>query len=304
MTHLHVMVGSQASPALPAVRKIGLSDLKSALAKGIDDFWAFPTHVIFLSIIYPIVGLVLARLTVSYDFLPLLFPLAAGFALIGPFAATGLYELSRRRELGLDVSWKDALAARQSRSFDGILALGALLMMVFLLWIAVAEAIYIASFGFVSIPRFLNEVFTTSQGWKLIVVGNAIGFLFALVVLAISVVSFPLLLDRDVGAVVALTTSVRAVLKNPLPMAVWGLIVAALLLLGSLPVFIGLAVVMPVLGHSTWHLYRKVVAPDRGSGLQRPGDEERREPAQVHYAAQFPAALFAGEVPREEKDRP
>jgi uncharacterized membrane protein len=305
MTHLHVMVGSQASPALPAVRKIGLSDLKMALAKGIDDFWAFPTHVIFLSIIYPIVGLVLARLTVSYDFVPLLFPLAAGFALIGPFAATGLYELSRRRELGLDVSWKDALAARQSRSIDGILALGALLMTVFLLWIAVAEAIYIASFGYaVSIPRFLNELFTTSQGWKLILVGNAVGFLFALVVLAISVVSFPLLLDRDVGAVVALTTSVRAVLKNPLPMAVWGLIVAALLLLGSLPVFIGLAVVMPILGHSTWHLYRKVVAPDRGSGLRRPGGEERREPAQVHYAAQFPAALFAGEVPREEKDRP
>jgi uncharacterized membrane protein len=306
MIHLHVMVGSQASPALPEVRKIGLSDLKTALAKGIDDFWAFPTHVIFLSIIYPIFGLLLACVTASYNFLPLLFPLVAGFALVGPFAATGLYELSRRRELGLDVSWKDALGARQSPSIDGILALGALLMTIFLLWIAVAEAIYIANFGYSpveSIPTFLKDVLTTGPGWNLIVIGNAVGFLFAVVVLSISVISFPLLLDRDVGAVVALTTSVRAVVKNPLPMAAWGLIVAALLLLGSLPLFFGLAVVMPVLGHSTWHLYREVVAPDPGGAWRREAGEEGRAPAQVHYAAQFPAALFAGERPRQEQDR-
>jgi uncharacterized membrane protein len=306
MIHLHVMVGSQASAALPAVRKIGLSDLKTALAKGIDDFWAFPTHVIFLSIIYPIVGLGLAGLMASYNFLPMLFPLVAGFALVGPFAATGLYELSRRRERGLDVSWKDALGARQSPSIDGILALGALLMTILVLWIAVAEWIYVANFGYApvdSVPGFLNDVLTTRPGWNLIVIGNAVGFLFALVVLAISVISFPLLLDRDVGAVVALTTSVRAVLQNPLPMAAWGLIVAGLLLLGSLPLFFGLAVVMPILGHSTWHLYRMVVAPDRGRGLRRETGEERGAAAQVRYAAQFPAALFAGERPREEDRR-
>jgi uncharacterized membrane protein len=294
MTHLHVIAGSQASPALPVVRKIALSDLKDVLAKGIDDFRAFPTHVIFLSVIYPVVGLVLAGLTLSYDLLPLLFPLAAGFALVGPFAAIGLYELSRRRELGLEVSWRDAFAARRSRSTDGIIALGLLLLVIFVLWVAVAQAIYIANFGYapaVLIPDFLNQVFTTPAGWMLIIVGNGVGFLFAAAVLTISVVSFPLLLDRDVGAVVAVLTSVRATLKNPLIIAAWGLIVATLLLIGSLPLFVGLAVVMPVLGHSTWHLYRKLVEPD-----PRPQQPELpRPPRRRRYAAQFPAALFTGE---------
>jgi uncharacterized membrane protein len=293
MTHLHVIAGSQASPALPVVRKIAMSDLKDALAKGVDDFRAFPTHVIFLSVIYPVVGLVMAGLTLSYDLLPLLFPLAAGFALVGPFAAIGLYELSRRRELGLKVSWRDAFAARRSRSTDGIIALGLLLLGIFVLWVAVAQAIYIANFGYTPvelIPDFLSRVLTTPAGWMLIIVGNGVGFLFAAAVLTISVVSFPLLLDRDVGAVVAVLTSVRATLKNPVIIAAWGLIVAALLLIGSLPLFVGLAVVMPVLGHSTWHLYRKLVEPD-----PRPQPELPRPPRRRRYAAQFPAALFAGE---------
>jgi uncharacterized membrane protein len=295
MTHLHVIAGSQARPA-PVVRKIAMRDLWDALAKGIDDFRAFPTHVIFLSVIYPIIGLVLAGLTLSYDLLPLLFPLAAGFALIGPFAAIGLYELSRQRELGGDVLWSDAFGVRRSQSTDGIIALGLLLLVIFVLWVAVAQAIYTASFGYTPpelIPDFLRRVFTTRAGWTLIIVGNGVGFLFAAGVLSISVVSFPLLLDRDVGAVVAVLTSVRATLKNPLIIAAWGLIVAALLLIGSLPLFVGLAVVMPVLGHSTWHLYRKLVEPD-----PRPRPEPPRPPRRRRYAAQFPASLFAGEDKR------
>jgi uncharacterized membrane protein len=293
MTHLHVIAGSQAKPDLPVVRKIAMSDLKDALARGLDDFRAFPTHVIFLSIIYPIIGLVLAGLTLSYDLLPLLFPLAAGFALVGPFAAIGLYEMSRQRELGMQVSLRDAFGARRSRSIDGIIALGVMLLVIFVLWVAAAQAIYIATFGYTPaelIPDFLNRVFTTPAGWTLILVGNGVGFLFAAAVLTMSVVSFPLLLDRDVGAVVAVLTSVRATLKNPLVIAAWGLIVATLLLIGSLPLFAGLAVVMPVLGHSTWHLYRKLVEPD-----PRPRPDVPLPPRQRRYAAQFPAALFAGE---------
>ena len=294
MTHLDMTVGSDTSQALPIVRKIGMMDLKDALAKGIEDFRAIPTHVIFLSIIYPVGALVVAQLTLN-DLVHLFFPLAAGFALIGPVAALGLYELSRRRELGLGLWWTHAFDVRHSRSIVGILSLGVLLIVIFLLWVAVAHAIYVATFGFAppeSIPNFLRQVFTTSEGWTLIVVGNGVGFLFAVVVLMLSVVSFPLLLDRDVGAGVAILTSARVVLKNPVTMAMWGLIVAALLLIGSLPLLVGLAVVIPVLGHSTWHLYRKVVEPDTNPRQDVHIAPKRRR---RRYAAQFPAALFAGE---------
>jgi uncharacterized membrane protein len=264
MTHLEMTVSSGAGQTLPIVRKIGMTDLKDALTKGVEDFRAIPTHVIFLVIIYPVVALVLAQLAQN-DLLYLFFPIAAGFALIGPVAALGLYELSRRRELGLDLSWTHAFGVRHSPSIGGILRLGVLLAVIFLLWIAASQAIYIATFGQTpagTIPNFLRRVFTTPEGWALIVVGNSVGFLFAVAALMLSVVSFPLLLDRDVGAGVAILTSVRVVLSNPVTMAIWGLIVAGLLLIGSLPLFIGLAVVIPVLGHSTWHLYRKVVEPD------------------------------------------
>jgi uncharacterized membrane protein len=264
MAHSHVIAGADDNAAPPAVRKIGFADLKGALHDGLADFSAMPSHAVFLCLIYPIVGVILGRLAFGYDVLPLLFPLAAGFALVGPFAALGLYELSRRREKGLAVSAGDVLSVVRSPSFGAIAALGLLLMIIFLVWLAVAQSIYVASFGYAaaaSIPDFLRQVLTTPAGWMLIVLGNGIGLLFAVLVLTISVVSFPLLLDRDVGAAPAILTSVRAVLANPLPMAAWGLIVAGSLALGSLPLFMGLAVVMPVLGHATWHLYRRVVAP-------------------------------------------
>jgi len=140
-----------------------------------------------------------------------------------------------------------------------------------------------------SVPDFLRQVFMTPAGWTLIVVGNGVGFLFAVAVLAISIVSFPLLLDRDVGVLVAIRTSVRAVRRNPLIIAAWGLIVAALLVAGSLPFFVGLAVVMPVLGHATWHLYRKAVASDAVPSAEYQEDER---PRPQRYAADFPAALF------------
>lgn len=288
MAEPHILVG--ANLADPVVRRIAPADLIDALAKGWDDFSAMPSHAIFLCVIYPIIGIGLAGFTLGSALVPLLFPLAAGFALLGPFAALGLYELSRRREMGLDVSVTDALDVFHSPSIGAIVALGVLLMVIFLVWVATANAIYVANFGYAapaSIGQFVRDVLTTPAGWHLILVGNAVGFLFAAVVLTISVVSFPLLLDRDAGAAVAVMTSIRAVLANPLTMALWGLIVAALLLIGSLPLFLGLAVVLPVLGHATWHLYRKVVEPD-----PNPRPEYRPRPKGPRYAADFPAVLF------------
>jgi uncharacterized membrane protein len=244
------------------IRRITLADLKDVLMRGLRDFGAYRTDVLFIFLVFPLVGLVLAQLTLNAGALHLVFPLVSGFALLGPFAAAGVYEMSRRQEQGKPVSWIDAFGVFASPSIAAIIVLGLILTGVFLLWLAAAALIYRVTLGPampVSIAAFASDVFTTGAGWAMIVVGIAVGFLFALVVLAISVVSFPLLLDKPVPISMAVRTSVRAVIANPVPMLTWGLIVAAGLVLGTIPVLVGLIVVMPVLGHATWHLYRKVV---------------------------------------------
>lgn len=259
-----VIAGAAASPVRPGVRKIGVADLRDALLKGIADFKAVPSHLVFLGLIYPIVTLVFARAYAGYEMLPVVFPLFAGFTLIGPVFMIGIYELSRRREQGLDVSLMNSFDVLHSPSLRAVVTLGIGLAVIDLVWLAVADIIYLITFGGAvpeSVGAFVHEVFTTAAGWTLIIVGCGVGFCFAVAVLTFSVVSFPMLLDRDVGVVVAVQTSVRAVRANPRTMAVWGLIVAATLALGAVPLFVGLAVVMPVLGHATWHLYRKVVEP-------------------------------------------
>lgn len=245
-----------------AVRKIGVADLRDALEKGWNDFWQKPSHLVFLGLIYPLAGVFLCRLVVGYDILPLLFPLVAGFALVGPFAALGLYEISRRLEQGQDAAWADALNVMRSPGLLPLAILGFTLMMIFVLWLIAAMVIYSAIFGDMvpaTVSGFLHEVITTRAGWTLILVGNAVGFLFALAALMISVVSFPLILDRHVGALAAARTSINAVVTNPGPMLLWGLIVAVALVIGFATLLVGLAIIVPVLGHATWHLYRRVV---------------------------------------------
>lgn len=246
----------------PKVRRISLSDLGDVLAQGWQDFVANRTDVVFICLVYPLAGLVIARMALDNNLLPLVFPLVSGFALIGPFAAAGLYEMSRRREQGRPVSWVDAFGVFASPSIAAIFKLALLMTGLFLLWMAVAMGIYHQTFGAAmptSVSSFAHDVFATSRGWALILIGGAVGFVFALVALACSVVSFPLLLDRPVGIGTAVRTSIRAVKLNPVPMCVWGLIVAASLVAGAIPALFGLIVVLPVLGHATWHLYRKVV---------------------------------------------
>jgi uncharacterized membrane protein len=249
-------------PGEPTVHAIGLADLRDALLKGIEDFKAVPSHAVFLCIIYPVIGLILFRVIFDSSLLQLAFPLIAGFSLIGPLAAVGLYELSRRREQGLDASAWHALDVLRSPSIGAIARLGFVLMAIFFAWLGAAQLMYTQIMGGAvpaSLEEFARQVLTTPAGRQLIIVGNGVGFLFAVVVLVISVVSFPMLVDRNVGAATAVRTSVRAVFENPVTMATWGLFVAGALVLGALPLFFGLAIVVPVLGHSTWHLYRKVV---------------------------------------------
>src|SRR5580658_500129 len=188
MTYSHIVSGDGRTTALPVVRHITPSDLWDSLKRGADDFAAMPSHALFLCVIYPIIGIVLVAITFGHAALPLAFPIAAGFALIGPIAAIALYELSRRREAGLDTSSSHAFDVLHSPSFGAIVAIGMLLMAIFLLWLVTAEAIYIASFGYMppaSISQFAKSVFTTPAGWTLIVAGTGIGFLFAVVALSI-----------------------------------------------------------------------------------------------------------------------
>ena len=276
----HVYFGPEALTAPIEIRKIGSRDCFAALREGFDDFLATPTHPAFLGLFYALGGIALAALSSFGNALQLVFPFAAGFALIGPFFAIGLYELSRRREAGLPTSWREAFAAFHSPALPSIVALGFFLFVIFVLWIGAAQVLYIQLYGYnppaAALP-FLQDVLTTSRGWTLIISGGLIGFCFAALALCISVIAFPLMLDRDVGLVPAVVASIGLAVESPVAVALWGLIVAAALVLGSLPLFIGLAVVMPTLGHATWRLYRRAVRRDpahelpikvgKGSGL-------------------------------------
>lgn len=283
MASFHVYAGATKTVEHPAIRRITVADVFDALRRGFDDFWDKPSHYVFLCLIYPIVGVFLITWTSGGNALQLIFPLMSGFALLGPFFGIGLYEISRRREQNLDTSWKHAFDVRRSPAIPAMVVIGIMLFALFIAWLLVAQALYTGIYGPdapQSMASFFGDLFTTRRGWTLIVLGNLIGFLFALVVLCTTVVALPLLLDCDVGAYAAIETSVRAVRSNPVPMLLWGLIVAVALLIGSLPFLAGLAIVIPVLGHATWHLYRKVVqvpASKRTPLAPAPakGDDER-----------------------------
>lgn len=264
MAQFHILSGAGEKLDRPVIRTIQISDLFDVLRLGATDFWEKPSHYVMLVLIYPIIGIVLTVWMNGYHTWPLLYPLVGGFALIGPFAALGLYEISRRREEGLDTAWSHAFEVLRSPAIGSIAALGVMLFVLFTLWLTSAQALYESLFGS-STPQTLTglmgQMLSEPGGMTLLIVGTMAGALFALVTLCTTVIAFPLLLDRDVGAFVAVETSFRAVMHNPLPMLAWGVIVGAGLFIGSLPLFVGLAVVIPIFGHATWHLYRKVVAP-------------------------------------------
>ncbi len=250
---------------MPRVRRISVHDLRGVLREGMADFAACRTDVAFVCLLYPVIGVLIAWFALDRNLLPLLFPLVSGFALVGPVAAVGLYEMSRQRELGETPEWAHAFGVTKSPSFGAILALGLMLGALFIVWVLTAHGIYYATMGGEapdSLGAFARDVLTTGPGLAMAIVGIVVGALFAALVLAVSVVSFPLLLDRDVGLPAAVITSLRVTAANPVPIAVWGLIVAAGLVLGSIPLFLGLIVVMPILGHATWHLYRRTVVAE------------------------------------------
>ena len=260
----------QAAAATPQsgtfeVRRIGNAEIRESLAQGWDDFLARRGDLIIIGLIYPLIGFAAAIMFTGGNLLQFLFPVAAGISLLGPVAAVGFYELARRREDGLESDWSHFLDVPKRPAWGSLLAVALLLVVIFVLWVVAAAILWQGLIGVTptSVGHLFSLVFGTPEGWALIVIGNLVGLAFAALVLTLSVVSMPMLVDCDVDARTALDTSVRAVMKNKGAMARWGLIVAALLVIGSIPAFVGLAVVLPVLGYATWHLYAHAVVRER-----------------------------------------
>ena len=260
-TTTYAMARPDAAPAIP-IRRMSLDDIRIALRDGWADYRDKRGEIVFLGLIYPVVGLVAAFASLEQNLLPLLFPLAAGLSLMGPALASGFYELARRREARDDPRWVHAFDLFTDRRFWPILTLTALVGVLFAAWVACAWAIYGVTLGTDPAAHgaaFFQRLFTTSAGWEMMIAGDLVGLLFAVAVLAVSAISFPMLVDGKVGALTAAETSLRAARANPKVFAAWGLVVVALLVVGSIPLFVGLALVLPTLGYATWHLYRRAV---------------------------------------------
>ena len=262
-------VSASASAKIP-IRKIGANDLRDSLSKGLKDFRAMRGDLIIAGLVYTFIGVAAAVMTTNGPLMPFFFPVVAGVGLLGPVAAVGFYEVARRREDGLDSGWRHMFDVLKRPSTDDMGIVAGLLLGVFVLWLIAAGILYLGLFGWAtptSISGFLADVFLTPRGWALIVLGAAIGAIFGWVVLAVSVASLPLLVDCDVGASDAVSASWRAAHANKPEMMRWGLTVLGLLVLGSIPLFVGLAFVLPWLGYATWHLYTKLI--DRGAIARR-----------------------------------
>lgn len=246
----------------PDIRRIGTADLNWALAEGWKDFREKRGELLFSGLLYPLICFIAVAVTFNAPLLPLFFPLVAGLSIAGPAVAAGFYELARRREQGLESDWRHFLDPVKGRAGEPLASLTVGLALLFVGWLVVACAIYAATFGTeqpMQFADFFGRLFTTPEGWKLIVLGNLAGLGFAVVTLVYAVVSFPMVIDKPVDAGLAVRTSIRAARHNPGVILGWGLRVAALLMLGLIPFAIGLAVVLPWLGYATWHLYTRIV---------------------------------------------
>ena len=261
-TRLDFPYQSTAGSVLPEIRPITTADLDWALAEGWRDFKEKRGDLLVIGLLYPIICLVAAYLTANAPLLPLFFPLVAGLSIAGPAVASGFYELARRREEGRDSSWWHFLDPLNGRSRTPLAVLTGGLAVLFVGWLSVAYLVYAATFGVdapLDVRLFATALFTTPQGWTLILLGNLAGAGFAVAALVLSLVSFPMVVDKPVDAALAVRTSIAAVRENPRAAVGWGLRVAGLLFLGLLPAAIGLAVVLPWLGYATWHLYTRIV---------------------------------------------
>lgn len=247
---------------VPEIRQISSADLDRALRQGWKDFRERRGDLLFLGLLYPLTCLLAVYIALNHPLLPLLFPLVAGLSIAGPAVASGFYEIARRAEEGREATWWHFLDPLNGRSRTPLAALTSGLALLFLGWLLIAYVLYASTLGTDGAPNvsdFFARLFSTREGWTMIILGNLAGLGFAVATLVFTWVSFPMVVDTPVDAGVAVKTSVKAFRANPRAAIGWGLRVAALLALGTLPFGIGLAIVLPWLGYSTWHLYTAMV---------------------------------------------
>ena len=254
--------GNSAPPAFPVVRAATFEDIGIALAQGWDDFLKAPFYGLFLGGVYALGGLLVVATVAWFGMGYLAYPLAAGFVLIGPFIAAGLYEVSRRLERDEKLEWRGVLRVIFAQSAIAICAPFAIFA--FIVWmyqVRLLVALFLGFQSFANFGAFIYMVFTTGEGLAFLAVGHLVGAVMASLVFSLTVVSFPLLLDRDVDFITAMIVSVQAVIKSPVVMLCWAFAIVIIVVLASAPFFLGLFVALPVLGHATWRLYRRIVEP-------------------------------------------
>lgn len=253
------------SRPMPQVRKISFADVTDALGRGMRDFRRAPKYGLAFGTLYALGGILTAATASALNMMHLTYPLAAGFALIGPLVAIGLYEVSRLIERGEPLSWGRVFGAIRAQAGKEIGWMSFVVLFVLIIWlyqVRLLLALFLGMEPISTMRDFLHVVLTTSQGWMFLAVGHVVGAILAVVLFSLTVVSFPLLLDRDVDFITAMITSVRSVVLNPVPLLLWAAIIALMLFIASVPLFAGLIFVLPVLGHASWHLYRKLVMPE------------------------------------------
>jgi len=250
----------------PDVYKVSIDDLIEVTAAGVNDFRAAPKYGLFFGGMYAVVGWLLVGMLWFFELYYLVYPIAMGFALIAPFASVGFYSVSDFLEKGKPLSWHSVFSAVKQSTGRDLRWMALITGFTFFMWIDYAMLIFLSFMGFEALgPQALDLVFTTSQGWLFLIFGNLAGATLAILVFSISVVTYPMLYDRDVDFVTAMVTSVRLVIANPISMLAWCAFITVLTGLSLLSFFAGLFVMLPVLGHASWHLYRRAVGPQPGA---------------------------------------
>ena len=254
-------VSDRGPDPLPEIRRVETTDIGAVLRLGFRDFLRAPLFGVFFSAVYVLGGLILYQVYAAAGQQWWIAPVAVGFPLLAPFAAVGFYEVSRRIEAGQPLGWRDVIGVVFAQKDRQIPAMAAVIIVIFLFWVFVAHALFALFMGLRAFTSGtdLVSLFLSGNGPLMLLVGGAVGAAFAGVLFSITVAGLPLLLEREVDFVTAMIHSVRSVLANPIPMAIWGAVIAGLLFAAMLPMFLGLFIVLPVLGHATWHMYRRLM---------------------------------------------